>query len=68
MKPDPFEIYFEPGGRMTLWYGSRTDRVEIHNWGLMSKRERMYVLESLICRLSPQGDLILTGNIGTSFP
>ena len=60
--PDPPEIAWAVGMPMTPWYGSRTERLVLHNTAHATDHDRAYI-DTLLCRLSPTGVLRLTGDI-----
>ena len=64
---DPEWIYFEAGGRMIPWYGSRTNELRLHDSRDFTVREWDYV-EHLSCRLSPYGQVVFTGRLRVARP
>ncbi len=64
---DPEWIQFSAGGRMIMWYGSRTMELRLHNSRDFTVSEWDYV-EHLSCRLSPYGKVVLTGRVRVSRP
>ncbi len=59
---DPPEIAWAPGMPERAWYGTRTDRVVIHNSADATELQQAYI-GSLVCRLAPNGILMLTGKV-----
>ncbi len=59
---DPTEIAWAAGMPMRNWYGTRTGRLVLHNTAHATEHEKGYI-PSLLCRLSPTGTLVLTGEV-----